>query len=1367
MTDTDLIVPVEVHALLATRDVNEYDVFRRWTPKYPWTFSKDHRSNAEPAIQHSEGPPGEGIHVQWQLPEALATGAIDPETGTSAFPLVPNRWLVIRYAEVRGEMKAAGFLVHSDYLEKADGGPKDSAFTPFVDPASSKETPRADYIGRVHPLTTGPWQEPAARPLFLTAIGSGLPAFAAFAPYHENVFLFHDTLADLKANDNYPPPCTVSYCVIGWYSDDTADILKKARDIEGLLPPDADPDNTADVLRALGWAAPDDMPGTITRTRYVGTALGIPWNREGGHPDSDRPKTRDVNVAIGHSTADAVAALADHQTGGTPLADQFSALFHGNPDDLDGPDWQVSLDEITRRTWFSGHDGGATWQVVNRPSEQADTQAPPPEQPDWITTLNHDQDAYDQAVHRLAAARWRLWTLWWLRHLPENRRPCDFDFDETAWDQRIAEAGTQVAQLEAEVEELNGTVPHGLTPEEIQDAIDRYPADNGLELPEELELKRSPRQSYYRPADPVLALTGKGTTQPLGRDEDDPLPCRLPSRLLTKAKINNAWVEVPADPLLPANTPQVPGIIRAVVAEFALLDKAVRTQATGGEADFTALHAIVARPLTSSQGPWPEYTRVWRQPWLPLYLQWEIKHCATPYRSSKDTAPHWEFDGDRYRWKGTGAASGDGDGGRRWNAFGGRAFLTPSTRYVLREQTRRLAEHAPPHLARQLLAMREDLESIDVLSQALDGFHDWLIQHDGAAQAVTDHSILALAGETNHVPDGAEGHGEQRFQPVRAGQFHFIELVVIDRFGRVLSLVQPNQTEPIQFPLVRADSVVPDHALFPSPPGPQRFVQLPPRLVQPARVRLNPVPLRADQPPAEANATSPAPQLPGADTPVAGWLLVNHLDQTLLVYGPDGEPLGELRVVRDAQNTPTTAWNALPHAPYRHPEDDDFVTAYPHVAAFARGLLGHEPEAFDALSKTIDTALDHILEPSPDEDRSPARLIGRPIALIRTRLNLDLMGEPLNDPSWKRVLTPPGEDYPDHGAHPDYRDYPNHRWTVRLGDPDRLTDGLIGYFAADDHDQRTRYHRFHAVDPDGPANTYVTAIDTGAHLTLPARPADRPATHHLTLLACPHTAVHATTDILPVAEVSVDADTTHRALARIRASFRLNPLLAPDRFGPPAAAASVTAQPGHPASAMADGDQTTSYESSEPPTAGDWIRLDLHTERRVEAVDILLGRPDGSHTPTATDLEASTDGEQWTTLQNHTQVTEIHHTPETPLTARYLRLRHTSPAHEPCTVREFTVIAEPPDKSLVMPRPAAWHGDWTWAEPLPVNSTATSLPLPDWDEHLIYNADQLSHPDAPLPIARSGYLQLQPAAPGHTRSNPAPAAAPAPEGSPS
>ncbi|MEV5508176.1 hypothetical protein [Streptomyces orinoci] len=1203
MTDTDLIVPIEVHALVANYAVANHDSFRRWRPRFARTFSDRHRYHAEPGIEYSEGRPGEGIHIQWQLPEALATGVIDQRTGESRFPLVPNRWLVVRYAEVRGRLRTAGFLVHSDYLETADSD-TDVATTPFVDP----DAPRAAWIGRVHPLTEGPWEEAAARPPFLTAIGSGLPAFAAFAPYHENVFSFRDTLADLKENENYPPPCTVSYLVLGWYSSDDADILRTAAGIEGLLPPEADPARAADVLAALGWAAPPDMPDTVARTRYAGTVLGVTWDREGGHLPSDRPDGDSVTVAVGHSTADAVAALTAHRTGSARTGDLVRALFTGSPDELDDPDRRLPLDDITRRSWFSAHDGGAAWQVVNRPQDGADAQQPPPAQPSWVARLNRDQDAYDRALRQLDDAQWRLWSLWWLRNLPENRRPHDYAFDPAEWDREIARAESQVATAREALAAVPD-VPHGTTPEEVQAAIDAYAQRMGLAP--ELELKRSPQRSYYRPADPVLALSGHSVTPPLGRDEDDPLPLRLPSRLLTRVKINDRWTERPSSPSLPPNADGLPTVLTPLLAEFALLDQAVRTTATGdGSTGRTALHAILADPDGRSEGPWPEYTRVWRQPWLPLYLQWELKHCATPYQDESGVQ-RWEFDGERYRWQGGNAAPGDGTGGRRWTAFGGRAFLTPATRHVLREQARRLADNAPAELAAPLRALRGALTEVDVLSQSLDGFHDWLIQQDGAAQAVTDPAVVAQVGQTNHVPDGAEDRRRQRFQPVRGGQFHFVELVIIDRFGRECRLVEPVDSQIVQFAPVRADSVRPDAELYQGVAGPQRFIQLPPRIIQPARLRLETVAPAASQPPRGLEATGDP-----ADSPVIGWLLVNHLDRTLLVHGPDGEPLGELRVIHDAHNTPRTAWNPLPHAPFPHPDDPGFAAAHPHLVMFARELLAHAPDAFEALTATIDTALDHIVEPSPAEDRSPARLIGRPLALIRTRLGLDLQGAPLTNPAWDHALNPPEEDYPDH------------RWTVRLGDPDRLADGLIGYFAADDHDQPTDYTRLHAVEPAGPASPYITAVGTGAHLTLPARPADRPATHHLTLLACPHTAVHATTDILPVAELALDADATHRALARIRASFRLNPLLAPDGF----------------------------------------------------------------------------------------------------------------PDKEEAGARAGVAPVPP----VAMPRPAARHGSWTWAEPLAV-AGITAGALPAWTEHDIQQADHLYHPDVPVPAARSGYLQLHPA----------------------
>ncbi|WP_327687523.1 hypothetical protein [Streptomyces tubercidicus] len=1221
MTDTDLIVPVELHALVANRAVRtDKDRFKRWSPMFTMMLNEEFKTSGEPEPYENErdywtGTDFEGIHLQWQLPEALTTGFIDPDSGESTFPLVPNRWLVVCYATLRGTTTAAGWVVHSDYLSsnRPDADPLWDGSNSYLNPHAATVT--TDRIGRAHDLATGPWSEPAQRPLFLTAIGSGLPAFAAFAPYHRNVFLFQDTLQDLRGPvDNYPPDATLSYAVVGWYSEDEADILRTAAGIPGLLLPGADPGSPADVLESLGWKAPDGMPGTIARTRYAGTALGIDWQREGLVPDSDRPDGTSVKVAIGHSTADAAAALVSRQTRSSRNGDLVKALFHGQLETMDSPDGPEDLDELLRRSWFSGSEGGYVWRVVNRPAEQGtDEPAPDLPQPAWLDELNAKQLEYDEGMAELARLQWRVWSLWWLRELPEKRRPKPFDFDERAWDEEISALGGQIGTLRDTLDELRDRIPYAEHPDGLPASIEEFAARKAL--PETQELKRSPQPSFYRPADPVVVMEGSGTTQPLGRPDEEPLPCRLPSRLLTVVRIGGDAVSPGPDPLAPDLT-GLPELCRPLIAELAVLDLAARTDA--GET--SALHAIVERPSDFTEGPFPEYTRVWRQPWLPMYLQWRIKYCATPFRSGgsgADGSDNWTFDGGGYRWSGVGVPEGDGEGGLRWTNFAGRSFLTPALPYVLREQTKRKLAGAPDELMGHLRALQEDVEKLDILSQTLGGFSDWLIQQDGTAQVTTDRRILDLAGQSNHVPDGAGDRRQQRFQPVRAGQFYFTELHIIDRFGQSLRLVTAQQSQPSQFDPVRADSVTPDpdRPLFQPLPGPQRFIQLPPRLLQDTRIRFEPVHHSNDRPLA---AVSSAPD-PVGDTPMAGWLLVNHLDRTLLVYAPDGSPLGELRVIHTAGGEREIAWNSLPHA--RDAEPADFQDVYPHVAGFADELAGRDADTFDLLMTTIDRALSRITDPAPEEDRAPARLIGRPVALIRARLGLELLGPPLTDPAWDEALEPHAQEYPDY------------RWAVRLGEYERLADGLIGYYTSEPG-EKTSYRRLHvpvqgrdtAVYTSTDEGPYFSLIGTGAGVAMPARPADRPLTRYLTLLACPHTAVHATTDILPVTALTVDADITHQALAAIRASFRLHPLLAPVRAEEPAG------------------------------------RSDEH---------------------------------------------------------------------------------EPADHGILMPHPSALHGAWSWAEPL---VSGDGPPL--WTDLPIVPADDLSHPDDPVPAARAGYLQLHPRAGG-------------------
>ncbi|ARF53246.1 hypothetical protein [Streptomyces gilvosporeus] len=1162
MRATDLIVPIELHAMVYNWGVQGSEPFHRWFPTYQQMLRD--QGTAEPTP--SPSPPQQdlvdkyGVYLQWQLPEALATGHYDPESRETTFPLIPNRWLIVRYYDgTDGTRKAAGWVVASDFLhsEHPDWNPGTERRTQYVNPRGDN-APFLDFIGRADKLEADrPWREPARREPHLTAIGPGVPAFAAFEPYHRNVLSFYDSLNDLRPHPTAPAPDnTFSYLAIGWYTERGIDLLTTAADIPGLLPPDAE--GPEDVIHALHWALPEGAEGSaLTDSRYVGTALGIPWQQGASAPPSDKPDYGRVKVAVGHSTDDAAGALTAHQTRSGRTADLLRALYHGTIDTFDGADGSCELDDATRKTWFAGRTGGYAWEIVDRPTENGD---PPArhrraEDPGWLADLNSLQAAYDALEPRLRHSQQRYWSLHWLRGLPSRQRP--EGFAEAAWEQlrpdRPGNLHDRTAALHQQAVTLLAGLPHGSTPEELQAAIDAYAAAHGL--PEHLELKRVAAAPFHQPADPVLLIEGSGATQPLTRDTDHPLPCRIPDRLLESAYFDGAWHDVPTSPPAPELGGDVPAVCAALLPEFALLDTAARTPASGPGP--TALHNLVADPSGLTRGLLAEYTAVWRQPWLPMFVQWDLRYSPTPYHS--ENRDNWEFDGDDYAWLGTGSTVGSEEDARQ-RVFRGRAFLAPTTVHVLRGQLRRYLETFPEPETAGLAALREDCKELDVLSQSLDGLNDWLLRQDGAARLVPDAQSADLTGDGSTVP--RPGPREQSaapedvFQPVRAGQFFFTDLRIIDRYGRVLDIVADNEGRPERFDPRRAVSVTPTpgRRLFEDVRGDQRFIQLPPRMLHEARVRLDTV----DAHDGSRYATGPRAADVGAVTgapadvaagclgagagagagPVAGWLLLNYLDRTLLVYGPDGAPLGELRVVRNISGVRATAWNPLPHSPYDNPGSDAFKAAFPQLSGFATELLRQSAASFDDLMESIDEALERVESPHAEDDRTAARLLGRPLALVRADLGIDLRGPLLTDAGWQTVIDPPQEEYP------------QYTWPVRLGEAERLSDGLIGYYATEgEPGDAISYRRLHAVAPVDDSG-YTVPIGHGEGLALPARiTTEDPVTHHLTLLADPHAPVHASTGILPIEALELPADLVHQALLRIRASFRLNPLLAPLRNG--------------------------------------------------------------------------------------------------------------------------------------------------------------------------------------------------------------------------
>ncbi|MFG3119002.1 hypothetical protein ACGF4C_32140 [Streptomyces sp. NPDC048197] len=1082
--DNTLVVPVEVAALAVnrqTRDTGSHHVIQRWNTNF-----KGIGQGEEPEPRPFDGletwtgrEDRLGVYLQWELPAALTRGRHDDEEGVGGFPLVPNRWLVVRHAHSTGTLKA--WIVESDYLDEKNGT------VSFQDPHGDE--PKATLIGKCHELS-GPWRHPDnPRTPFLTAIGPGLLTFSVFQPYNTNVFSLHDTLDDLAAEQEQ-----LSYFVAGWYSDPASDILAGP---EGL------PEHLAPLLRRLEWTQPAGSGSQIRSSVYTGTVLGLDWNLAGPVPGPPCPRREDITVMVANTMSEAAAELgtqADGEGGFSAAeADLFRAFLLGGIEGLeerDRPEADILTDRRAHDTAFGPVPGGYRWFIGERGDDPGHIPAPDVvaarrsarvAEADTVAELNRMQAEHDATEAEFDAARERLYHLWWLSRREdqsEEFRERVPGTDEGELDLADPDgAAGQVIALAQRLAEQRRALPWGKTEADLAASIDALYSPYGSRA--DRRLIRVPAQDYEYSADPVLALQGAQLHAPLTRDT--PLPCRTPDRLVTRA--SGLTTSDVADLVAQVNLSHLPPCFHALLTEFLILDRALAT--TGQIRDVT--------------GTLPEYgTDAWEMPWQPLYLMWKAEYFPLPFRDG--ATAHWEFiERSRYQWQGTGTPGTP-------LTISGRQILTPAAGHALDGALTAYARVRDQLPADSIQHLHAKVRSTDLLSQTLDGFGAAIAQRRPGSGLQPTGPIADLVGNGNHPPPDPGGlpssdwdpWPESTFQELRAGQLAFHELSVVDRFGRAVNLIgQAGHFRPEMPRTMRPAHPVSGH-------DSERLVELSPRLLQPARLSFSFLSATDDD----------IDLIPGAN-PVCAWLLHNRLDRSLVVHAPDGTSLGELRVTLTTDDRRAVSWSALPGSPLA--DFDQLEDFSPHTYRLLSAIKSGGPQTFDAFRATVDQAL-HTIDPDGPADPGLGFLLGRPLALVRTRLTLQLHGPLRTDVSWQNLFDPPEPELPR---------YP---WTIRLGEARQTDDGLVGYVLAGDYD-----HFETVIDPVAGSGGYLRPIgdkpslelDFGDHNTTVA-----------TVLCDPRAAVHATTDILATKRVFVPQEFTDQAIARMTVNFRTGPLLA-------------------------------------------------------------------------------------------------------------------------------------------------------------------------------------------------------------------------------
>lgn len=191
-----VLVPIHVDAL-AVRDAGaQWANCAMTVPAQGSTGNTRSGLLPEPFDNLAPNQRGTGVYLHWALPDGLTAGTAGSDTSAPVFPVIPNRWLVLRI--YNSPSNVARRTVVGWILRAGDATPQFIELDKFTE----------DYTD----------QGTLIKPL--TALGHGDMAWAAYFDNVENRLAFYDPL-----NDAVAPQGPLAYLVCGWYTDQSVDPL--------------------------------------------------------------------------------------------------------------------------------------------------------------------------------------------------------------------------------------------------------------------------------------------------------------------------------------------------------------------------------------------------------------------------------------------------------------------------------------------------------------------------------------------------------------------------------------------------------------------------------------------------------------------------------------------------------------------------------------------------------------------------------------------------------------------------------------------------------------------------------------------------------------------------------------------------------------------------------------------------------------------------------------------------------------------------------------------------------------------------------------------------------------------------------------
>ncbi|MEA2001538.1 MAG: hypothetical protein U9N84_06595 [Actinomycetota bacterium] len=1091
-----------------------------------------------------------GVYLHWAMPDGLTQGTVsdgeeiaaDQRTkGELQMRPLPDRWLVARL-EQGIPRRMTAWVIESEKGRAVPLGqwPKDDL--------TDARTPDL----------------PSDR---LTAVAGGEGAWAAVFDNVQDRFAFHDDLGGRQGQD------PLTYVVAGWYSNPDLDPLAPAlqyssleRIMDELGWNSAELNTLAEekisqqqVQAQLGLESLLLAPGIATvqeeaqvanvptaLQHLFGTEVGQlstkaievlqkPWfpqqclfhgtvfgvNTQAGGQVETRPTPADVEFGIGATGAESLATLmAANRSSGSELAERLQTTFLFDlMDTFEQDDALAYLDEEVHRRGFESVPGGTTTEWVKR---------------------SDDLEPF-RGAHRSTKATFK-------KNVPSSAiKSNQFQFRIGSFEEAIAERHR--AERRKYGDERRARKESGIGEVEFE-AVER------------------PAPRFFYQQDPVVTLQGLHRSLRSGYDgrfsADETMECRLSGRAQTAydglitgrdliaSRLGHGGVPTDIDDFIEEaalkddharndiatvakqRNPHLPiASIRNRLHAETLLDRWAWVEGTD-------VAPLAAHSIAKGTAPSPIAITRWHQPWVPLYLEWKVSLGV-------DNPEDWGLgELDFVEPETARPLTATIRGRSLLNSAAAKAFAQAATDFISAENERDNATNSSGGLIDEdsellLLHLAREAGKADRLNAALEGINEYLLGFDTNEATTLPQQDLVPEEDAR---DDLEVMPDRLPALLRGGHAALTRLRVVDGFGRTLEL-------PVEKLLVaeNLEAEASDDA-EPSP-----LLALPPRLTALSRLWFRFVDTENRLSDATLDQRGEL-----RSSPIAAWLLPDHVDHAVEIFSPGGDPIGQLRhesLDRDV------VWEGAPGRPGTIGQPPTVADLGRHAAGFVRQIVARDAadratssgseeaereSPLSALLRAIDTTLWTVDPYGSSGTEFPSMITGHPIAMVRARLTLDVRSDV--------------EDFPDMSAEAKaarqaaFTEFSQRTFEVRLGALTRFEDGLLGYFIDDDY---TLFHPVHdevrkAAQPSGPNKGYLGPHGEKPDLdpveivspyvvhdpTVEIHPGQ---TVYLTLLMAPGGKVHATSGIVPRKSIALPRDWVTEALELISPSFRIGPVL--------------------------------------------------------------------------------------------------------------------------------------------------------------------------------------------------------------------------------